>query len=128
MPFEISPQFIAQLELGEEIVRHIFHVPTPRDWQEFCARRFRGGESTIVAGMPNTLKVNIAEYTEQEMNAANALWESCIDDVEGYIDHGEPLKRDVKGWKSKVWMPHRIAAVNQLINFYNEKKEEIEKN
>jgi len=128
MAFEVNQKFIAQLETGEDTLKHIFKVPNSLEWQRFNSLRWSGAEKTMKTGEEIQFTVDVGNFSKMEMEAASALWDACIENVEGYTIDGQPLTCETKGWREKVWFPHKMAAIIQLVKFFEGKKENLEKN
>lgn len=101
--------FTLRLQRGDKkfILRHVFRLPSFKDWFEYLRqRKFMG----LSKGKDTYEFANVMQ--EEDL----AFWDSLIIRVEGYISQKKDVS-ELEDWKTKVPVDHKLEAMSGFVMF-----------
>lgn len=126
MTFELNPKIKVVLQSEDGNLVHIFRVPNSEEWKKYNSMKYRGTKSTFSRESGSEISFDLSDSAS--LDAAEALWNACCTNIEGYTYDGEPLGAGTKDWQEKVLLAHKVAAINKFMEIIEDIKRVQEKN
>ena len=87
------------------LLKHVFRVPTLDDWVDY----HKGTSQLGLSKGRDTIEMsNVRQERDQ------ALWETLIVKVEGYLWKGKPITEQ-KDWKERIPLAHKLEAISGFL-------------